>query len=323
MHILVTGAQGCIGSWVVKCLLDRNLDVTMYDLEPAPTRLSLIAPPEMVGRVRVETGAIEDTARVKSIVKNSGITHIVHLAAQLMPFCQANPVTGGMINVIGTLNVFEAARDAGRPVRVVYASTAAVWGPEDAYGHNALSEEDPLKPSTHYGVFKQANEGNARVFYSSDGISSIGLRPWTVYGVGRDRGLTADPTIALKALAMRKPFNMRVTGFMDLQYVYDVGETFVRCLLSDVEGAHVFNLAGDVIQMDDFIQLLERTRSGAAELITASGRPVPVAYRMDASRLHAHVPGIPKTALESGVAETLDIYERLYAEGKLDPSLPT
>lgn len=262
MHILVTGAQGCIGAWVVKCLLDRNLDVTMYDLESNPARLSLIAPPEMVGRVRVETGAIEDTARVKSIVKNSGITHIVHLAAQLMPFCQANPVTGGMINVIGTLNVFEAARDAGRAVRVVYASTAAVWGPEDAYGNDALSEEDPLKPSTHYGVFKQANEGNARVFYSADGISSVGLRPWTVYGVGRDRGLTADPTIALKALAMRKPFNMRVTGFMDLQYVYDVGETFVRCLLSDVEGAHVFNLAGDVIQMDDFIQLLETIRPG-------------------------------------------------------------
>jgi UDP-glucose 4-epimerase len=122
---------------------------------------------------------------------------------------------------------------------------------------------------------------------------------------------------------MRKPFSLRVTGCMDLQYVYDVGETFVRCLLSDVEGAHVFNLAGDVIQMDDFIQLLDTIRPGAAGLIKASGRPVPVAYRMDASRLHAHVPGIPKTPLEAGVAETLDIYERLHAEGRLDPSLPT
>ena len=323
MHILVTGAQGCIGSWVVKCLLDRKLDVTVYDLEPSPARLAMIAPPEAVSRVRIETGAIEDTSRIKALVKNSGVTHIVHLAAQLMPYCQANPVAGGLINVIGTLNVFEAARDAGRPVRVVYASTAAVWGPEDSYGSDPLSEEDALKPSTHYGVFKQANEGNARVFYSANGISSIGLRPWTVYGAGRDRGLTADPTIALKALAMRVPFKMRVTGFMDLQYVYDVGETFVRSLLSDVEGAHVFNLAGDVIDMNDFIQLLDSVRPGAAKLISTSGKPVPVAYRMDASRLHSHVPGIPKTSLESGVAETLEIYERLHAEGRLDPSLPT
>lgn len=323
MHILVTGAQGCIGSWVVKCLLDRNLEVTVYDLDPTPVRLSLIASPDTVKRIRVETGAIEDTARLKALVKHAGITHIVHLAAQLMPVCQANPVSGGMTNVIGTLNVFEAARDSGRPVRIVYASTAAVWGPEDAYAGNPLSEDDPLKPTTHYGVFKQANEGNARVFYSANGISSIGLRPWTVYGIGRDRGLTADPTIAIKAVAMGKPFRIRVSGFMDLQYVYDVGETFVRCLLSDVEGAHVFNMAGDVLHMDDYIQLLDRLQPGAATLITSSGPQVPVAYRMNAGQLHSHVPGIPKTPLEEGVRQTLDIYKRLQSDGRLDPVLPT
>ena len=66
-------------------------------------------------------------------MKDEGITHIVHLAAQLMPFARRNPVAGAMTNVIGTLNVFEAARDAGRPVRVVYASSAAVWGPAELY----------------------------------------------------------------------------------------------------------------------------------------------------------------------------------------------
>jgi nucleoside-diphosphate-sugar epimerase len=240
-----------------------------------------------------------------------------------MPDSHAHPVAGGMTNVIGTLNVFEAARDSGRPVRIVYASSAAVWGSEDAYGSGALSEEEPLKPATHYGVFKQANEGNARAFYAANGISSIGLRPWTVYGVGRDRGLTADPTIAIKAVAMGKPFNIRVTGFMDLQYVYDVGETFVRCLLSDVEGAHVFNMAGDVLHMDDFIALLQRVQPGAASLITSSGPQVPVAYRMNAAQLHSNVPGIPKTPLEDGVRETLQIYQRLQAEGRLDTALPT
>ena len=162
MRILVTGAQGCIGAWVVKNLLDRGLDVLIYDADPAPARLALIAPPTLIQKAAVETGRIEDGARLKALVKDGGITHIVHLAAVLMPFCQATPVEGGMVNVIGTLNVFEAARDAGRAVRVVYASSSAVWGPEEAYGGGKLTEDDPLKPSTHYGVFKQANEGNAR-----------------------------------------------------------------------------------------------------------------------------------------------------------------
>src|ERR1017187_10328989 len=217
MRILVTGAQGCIGAWVVKNLLDRGLDVLIYDADPTPAQLRKAA---------VETGRIEDGPRLKAVVKDGGITHIVHLAAVLMPFCQAQPAEGGIVNVIGTLNVFEAARDAGRAVRVVYASSSAVWGPEEAYGSGKLTEEDPLKPSTHYGVFKQANEGNARVFYLSSGISSVGLRPWTVYGVGRDRGLTADPTLAMRAVALSQPFRIRLTGHMDLQYVADVAESF-------------------------------------------------------------------------------------------------
>jgi nucleoside-diphosphate-sugar epimerase len=315
MRILVTGAQGCIGAWVVKNLLDRGLDVLIYDAEPAPARLSLIAPPEQIRKAAVETGRIEDGVRLKALVKDGGITHIVHLAAVLMPFCQAQPVEGAMINVIGTLNVFEAARDAGRPVRIVYASSSAVWGPEDAYGGGKLSENDPLKPSTHYGVFKQANEGNARVFYLTNGISSVGLRPWTVYGVGRDRGLTADPTLAMRAVALGQPFRIRLTGHMDLQYVADVAESFVRCLLDPLEGAHVFNLEGTVVTMHELIELLERLHPGASRLISAAGPEVPVAYRMDGAQLRASVPGIPQTPLSDGMRETLELFQRLIAAG--------
>jgi len=65
MRVLVTGANGCIGSWVVKSLLERDLDVVIYDLDPVPARLALIAPEDHVRRVAIETGPIEDTARVK------------------------------------------------------------------------------------------------------------------------------------------------------------------------------------------------------------------------------------------------------------------
>lgn len=308
MRILVTGAQGCIGAWVVRALLSRGLDVLVYDTDPNPARLSMIAPEEQVKRVRAEVGDIRDTARIAALVKDGGITHAVHLAAVLMPFCQQNPVEGAMVNVIGTLNVFQAARDAGRPVRVVYASSSAVWGPGEIYGSGKLTEDDPLKPSTHYGVFKQANEGNARAFFLANGISSVGLRPWTVYGAGRDTGLTADPTLAMKAVALGQPFQIRLSGFMDLQYVEDVAEAFVRCLLSDLAGAHVFNLEGTVVAMEELIATLDRISPGAARLITASGPQVPVAYRMDDSQLRAAIPGIPKTPLEEGIRRTLKIF---------------
>lgn len=318
MRILVTGAHGCIGAWTVKALLDRGLDVVTYDLDPRPRRLEMIASPEQVARIVIRTGNIEDTGRVAALVKDEGITHIVHLAAQLMPHCQATPVSGAMANVIGTLNVFEAARHAGRAVRVAYASSSAVWGPEEAYGSGKLSEAEPLKPSTHYGVFKEANEGNARVYFLAEGISSIGLRPWTVYGVGRDAGLTAGPSLAMKAVALGRPFQIRLTGHMDLQYVEDVAAAFVECVLSPLEGAHVFNLEGTVVTIDEFIRELDRQSPGAAKLITAAGPQVPVAYRMDGSCLAAAVPGIPLTPLQVGIRKALDGFAHLAATGRLN-----
>ena len=311
MRVLVTGAQGCIGSWVVKQLIERGADVLTFDLEPSTAKLEMIAGPQIVKKAIFRTGRIEDTAILKPLVRDNQITHIIHLAAQLMPFCQANPVQGGLVNVIGTLNVFEAARDAGRPVRVVYASSSAVWGPEEFYGSGQLTENDPLRPATHYGVFKQANEGNARVFFDINGISSIGLRPWTVYGLGRDRGLTADPTLAIRAVAQHEKFQIRLSGFMDLQYVEDVADTFIRCLFSEKEGAHAFNLQGSVIGMNDFVQVLEELRPGAADLIRVEGPQVPVAYRMDDAQLRAHIGDVPKTSLTDGIRKTLDGFERL------------
>jgi Nucleoside-diphosphate-sugar epimerases len=146
----------------------------------------------------------------------------------------------------------------------------------------------------------------------------VGLRPWTVYGVGRDRGLTGDPTLAMKAVAEKQPFRIRVSGNMDLQYVEDVAETFVRCLLSDLEGAHVFNLEGSVVEMEDLVAILDRFRPGARGLISVEGPKVPVAYRMDASQLRAAIPGIPNTGLEEGIGKTLGYFEQLKLRKELD-----
>jgi len=220
-------------------------------------------------------------------------------------------VQGGLINVIGTLNLFEAARDAGWPVRIVYASSSAVWGPASEYADAALTEDLPVKPATHYGVFKAANERNARIFFNENGISSMGLRPWTVFGPGRDAGLTADPTLAMRAVAQRQPFQIRLTGHMDLQYVRDVADIFIQCLFSPAQGAYVFNLRGEIIEMEALRLLLAEIRPEALDLISVSGPAVPVAYRMDDSALVRTVGEVPRTPMRSAIVQTIEAFERL------------
>lgn len=317
--VLVTGAEGCIGAWATKILLEDAAvaEVITYDLTASNSRLDLISPGLDRSKLRHELGRIEDTARLKALVLDAGVTHIVHLAAVLMPYCQANPVSGGLINVIGTLNVFEAARDAmvttGRDIRISYASSSAVWGPEDKYEDRALNETDTPLPSTHYGIFKHANESSARVFHTTNGISSFGLRPWTVYGPGRDAGLTAAPTLALQAAARREKYELPVSGPMDLQYVEDVARAFITCLFKGPVGAHVCNLAGDRVDMKEFIAMVEEARPEMRGRLSVAGPRVPVATRMDDSLLHQLIPGIERTPLADGIRRTLEVYERVSA----------
>ena len=114
--------------------------------------------------------------------------------------------------MIGTLAVFEAALALKDQVqRVVYASSAAVHGPADPAG-GPIADEVRLAPLTHYGAYKVCNELNARVYWLDHGITSIGLRPWTVYGVGRDFGMTSEPTKAIKSVAVGRPYRISYGG---------------------------------------------------------------------------------------------------------------
>ena len=107
------------------------------------------------------------------------------------------------------------------------------------YSAGQLADDVPLTPTTHYGYFKCCNEGNARIYFQDHGLSSIGLRPWTVYGVGRDFGMTSEPTKAIKSLALGRPYHITYGGWQDLQYVDDVAEIFMRCLEAPYTGGEV------------------------------------------------------------------------------------
>jgi nucleoside-diphosphate-sugar epimerase len=223
------------------------------------------------------------------------------------------------VNVVGTLNVFEAARRRRDLVQnIVYASSAAVFGPEDAYGGATVPEGAPLLPGTHYGVFKQCNEGNARIYFLNDGITSAGIRPWAVYGVGRDQGITSGPTKAIKAAVVGRPYTIRFTGSVDLQYVRDTSRIFVRCAEAALTGAKVYTPRGSVVRVPEFLATLEQVLPQARTLINAEGKPLPIAADLDDSALQRDLGGVPRTPLEEGIGETAAIFERLRGAGTLD-----
>lgn len=314
---LVTGAHGFIGAWVVKQLVNQNARVVILDQSPDARRLRMIMDDEAIAKATFITGDITEAESLLPVIEKHGVSHIIHLAGLQVPSCKASPRLGAMVNVIGTINVFEAARQTKDLVRrVVYASSAAVFGMVGE--ERPLIESDAAEPATHYGAFKRCNEDNARVYYLDQGVNSIGLRPLTIYGVGRDFGLTSDPTKAMKATVVGRPFHMRFGGRTDFQYVADTAEIFVAAAISDLEGAHVFNLHGETVHVSEIVAEIERVWPHSA--ITYDETPLAIPPEIDDSAIRATLGNLPSTPLAVGVRATIERFAELHREGRLDIS---
>src|SRR4029078_3554738 len=142
----ITGAQGCIGSWIVKALVERGDQAVVFDRSDDSRRLAAIM--DDLANVSFITGDITDGAAVLSALEQSKAQRVIHLAGLQVPTCKVDPISGALVNVVGTLNVFEAAKKLAIK-QIVYASSAAVYG---------LNYDDPTK---HYGVLKRHNTLNA------------------------------------------------------------------------------------------------------------------------------------------------------------------
>jgi len=311
----ITGAQGCIGSWIVKALAERGDTPVVFDRSEDARRLNAIVKPSALKLVRFIAGDITDVAAVRSALESSGARRMIHLAGLQVPTCKADPVAGAFVNVIGTLNVFESARAAGVE-RVVYASSAAVFGA--AATDTPVKETAATEPETHYGVFKRTNEGSARVYFLDHGLNSIGLRPLTVYGVNRDAGLTSDPTKAMKAAVLGVPFRIRFSGATDFQYVEDTAAAFIRCADQAPAGAHVFNLHGETVDVERIVKVINQ--NAGRDLVTFGGPPIPIAPALDDTAIQRMIGALPSTPLDVGVRETMRRFTDLHEAGQLDTS---
>src|SRR5258707_12217868 len=106
----ITGAQGCIGSWIVKSLCERGDTPVVFDRSDDPRRLRAIMQPCDLERVRFVAGDITDISVVRSALEAGRGPRIIDLAGLQVPTCKADPVAGPFGNRVGTLNAFESAK---------------------------------------------------------------------------------------------------------------------------------------------------------------------------------------------------------------------
>jgi nucleoside-diphosphate-sugar epimerase len=311
--------MGCIGAWTVRNLVREGISVVAFDLTGDPRRLKLIMTPDELAQVTFVHGDITDLPALEHALDAHAITHIIHLAALQMPFVKADPPLGARVNVLGTVNIFQAvARRKERIERIIYASSVAVYDAADAGEPGTVVQHNTAEhPTSLYGVFKQANEGTARIYWQDNRVSSIGLRPATVYGPGRDQGITSAPTRAMFAAAVGQPFHIPYGGRGEFQYADDVAKMFIACARTPFEGAEIFNLHSSVAHMSELVAEIEAAAPEAHGQITFSEPGFPSPEEFDGGALTRLIGPLPHTPLREGVAATVSLFRERVASGDI------
>ena len=291
-RIVVTGAAGFLGSWTVKRVLEDGWQVTAFDRKADDSKLLAIAGSKAAAAVAWHAGDIADTATVSRVIGETKPDVVVHLAAVLIPVCKDDPVAGARINVIGHINVMEAAADAGCR-HVVYASSGAA---------TARAADGALY--TVYGTFKHWNEEYAATRWRDRGIASIGLRPAVVYGPGREVGATAFVNAAIADVVAGRPHQLTTGWRHRVEYVEEIAEAFARCAALDIEGFHACDLTSEVTDENDLIAVLGEAVPGCAIMPPQGGsfrEPIPA----DTGPLEALIGPLRHIGLSEGVARTV------------------
>jgi UDP-glucuronate 4-epimerase len=318
-HFLVTGALGCLGSWVVKRLIDDAIPVSTLDLSPSDHRLRLMCDPTDLDEIDRHDGDVADLDGLLDLIDDIGVTHIVHLAGLQVPFVRADPVAGARVNVVGTAAVLDVARRRPDQIQgLVFASSGGVFGRAEQYEQEILGDDAPRYPPTIYGVYKQANEQMAELYWSEYQVPSIGLRPFIVYGPGRDQGMTSSPTKAMLAAATGRPFHVAFSGRFTYQHADDAAGAFITAARAPGVGGHTYNLGGTTVDMTEVVRAIESVVPAAAGTITVADDPLSGPHEVDGSGLEKVVGPLGWRPLLDGVAQTIEHYRAAIDAGLVD-----
>ena len=292
-NILIFGGSGFLGSWITKSLLKKNLKITIFDLRIKTELLKNLIGDEFNNIDFIE-GDITDFEGVLKATKD--MDYILNLAGLMTPDCSSNPSLGAEVNVKGSINVFEAIKRNNIKF-LIYTSSGGVYGNEDKY--------NPF-PETHYGAFKLAVEGIARAYFNESLISSVGLRPFVIYGPGREVGGTAGVTLACKAAKQNFEYTVGFSGKVGFVYVEDVTNLVERLIDKAPLGAITMNINGITTSVENFISIIKKNIPDAK--VKFSGKPLSVVEEIlggDPSKIFND---FKYTSLDYGINKTINFY---------------
>lgn len=307
--VLVTGGSGFIGRRVCRLLRERHLPVVILDAKPVPgviDQLHRAGPGRRGDQLTVVEADITDLDQVESAFERSGnISRIIHLASLLTAGVEDDLVAGARVNIMGTVNILEAAA-ANRMQRVIMASSEAVYGDaQDRYGERPVREDDFCAPHDHhyaYGAMKLLVEYMGRKYAATRDLSVACLRPSVVFGFGRGGGGQSWAEVFATNPAVGKPAALPFPASNRDNWIYvdDCAEQLVRLTLKPALQHYVYNSGGETVTAAELIGLVRRHLPDA-EISVDETRPLtPLIDAMDGSRLQTEIDFCPRP-LASGL----------------------
>jgi len=314
--VLVTGGTGFIGSYAVADLLAEGHDVVAYDISTDTEILERLG---VADETEVRRGDLADPTDVIRAVKETGATRIVHLAALLTTTAREHPRTAAEVNVMGTNNVFEAARTLDDQVeRVAWASSAAVYAPPHNYDAEWVDEDELVYPDTLYGATKEYNEHQARVYHEDYGLDHVGLRPTVAYGPYRETGGSAFLANIVEKPALGESYSVDYGDqAIDWQHVEDIAQAFRKAAFVDGEelSRRIYNVRGVLATVREAAETVEAIVPGADIDVSDEGE-LPWTQNLDMTAAQADLGYEPAYDLESGFRTYINV---LREDAGLDP----
>lgn len=311
--VLVTGAYGLLGSWLVRALLERGASVTVLRRdEPARSALTLM---DLEGRVDVVHGDVCADGLISRTLAEYEIDSVFHLAAQtIVPTANRSPLSTFDTNIRGSWQVIEACR-LGGVQRVIVASSDKAYGPQTALPY---TEDLPLAPIFPYDVSKAATDMLARSYWHTWGLPVAVTRFANLYGGGDFNRSRLVPEAVLAVLGDRAPV-VRSDGSpeRDFLYVEDAVAAYLAIWAALGRGAgqgQAFNAgAGRPRRVLDVVELIcDLAGTGMRPEIRGDGVPGGEINRqwVDYSKLAEVTGWQPETELEDGLRRTIEWYRR-------------
>ena len=306
--VVVTGAGGFIGSHLSEQLVSEGADVTAlvrYTSRGDHGLLRLL-PPDIRTAIRVIAGDLRNPEAVRRSVKGQDV--VFHLAALIaIPYSYVHPTEVAQVNVIGTSNVLQAARDAGVS-KVVHTSTSEVYGTAQTV---PINEDHGLTGQSPYSASKIGADALAHSYWRSFGLPVATIRPFNTYGP-RQSGRAVIPTITGQALHGDTIALGSLTPTRDFTYVTDVAAAFLAIAASDAAVGEVLNIgSGREISIGALATRIVQRVGRSVPIETTAQRSRPQSsevFRLvcDASRAKAMVGWEPTVSLDDGLDRVID-----------------